>query len=166
MTFITHFWIFRSLSNPLLHRHVHLRNPTFPFGSVHWTISWRWRHVCHRTDLSHFQGRWILGHCYGFPWMRLLCHYCGLDNVLYLEPALQHWQWSSMGWLCQRKYVYKSKSWPERPRFNSTFWFLDGTWAGIDCYNPDTEKWNESAANLVHHLSVNETMPPVESYWK
>ena len=80
--------IFRSLSNPLLHRYVHLRNPTVSFGSVHWTVPWRWRHERHWTDLSHFQGCWIFGDCYGFPWMRLLCHYRGLDNVLYLEPAL------------------------------------------------------------------------------
>ena len=80
--------IFRSLSNPLLHRYVHLRNPTVSFGSVHWTVPWRWRNERHWTDLSHFQGRWIFGDCYGFPWMRLLCHYRGLDNVLYLEPAL------------------------------------------------------------------------------
>ena len=67
---------------------------------------------------------------------------------------------------CAKGSTYTNRG--PKPRFNSrlTFWFLDGTWAGIDCYNPDTEKWNESAANLVHHLSVNETMPPVESYWK
>lgn len=44
---------------------------------------------------------------------------------------------------------------------------LDGTWAGIDCYNPEGHvPFNQSEAFLLHGLSENATMTPVESYWK
>ena len=99
MPFVTQYLlhIFRSLSNPLLHRYVHLWNTSVPAGGFHWTIPWRRRDERDRTDLPHLQGRRILGYCYGFPRSRLLHHHRSLDYVLHLELVVQHWQWSSLG---------------------------------------------------------------------
>ena len=47
------------------------------------------------------------------------------------------------------------------------FIFLDGTWAGIDCFDPEGNvTFENSDAYLKYGLSENNTMSPVEQYWK
>ena len=51
--------------------------------------------------------------------------------------------------------------------FIENTFFIDGTWAKMDCYDPDgTIPFNESAPYLEHNMLENDTMTPVESYWK
>lgn len=53
--------------------------------------------------------------------------------------------------------------------FSLKMWFLfpDGTWAGKDCFDPEGEMmFSDSKAYLQYNMTLNDTINPVESYWK